>query len=37
MIRDHKIAAEEKFSMSEQGYATGKLLDSTECQFLLDT
>ena len=37
MIRDHKIAAEEKFPMSEQGYTTGKLLDSTECQILLDT
>ena len=37
MIRDHKFAAEVKFSMSQQGYATGKLLDSTECQILLDT
>ena len=25
MIRDHKMAAEEKFPMSEQGYPTGKL------------
>ena len=23
--------------MSEQGYTTGKLLDGTECQILLDT
>ena len=36
MIRDHKIVAEEKFSMLEQGYTTGKLLDGTECQILLD-
>ena len=37
MIRDHKIAAEEKFPMSEQGHTTVKLLDCTECQILLDT
>ena len=37
MIRDHKMVAEEKFPISEQGYTTGKLLDSTECQILLDT
>ena len=37
MTRDHKIAAEEKFPMSQQGYTTGNLLDSTECQILLDT
>ena len=36
MIRDNKIAAEEKFPMSEQGYTTGRLLDGTECQILLD-
>ena len=35
MIRDHKMVAEERFLMSEQGYTTGKLLDSTECQILL--
>ena len=29
--------AEERFLMSEQGYTTGKLLDGTECQILLDT
>ena len=28
---------EEKFSITEQGYMVGKLLDSTECQILLDT
>ena len=37
MIRDHKMVAEEKFPMSEQGYTTGKLLDGTECQIFLDT
>ena len=37
MVRDHKKVAEERFSMSEQGYTTGKILDSTECQILLDT
>ena len=37
MIRDHKMVAEEKFLMSEQGYTTGKLLDGTNCQILLDT
>ena len=37
MIRDHKIAAEEKSPLSEQGLTTGKLLDGTECQILLDT
>ena len=37
MIRDYKITAEEIFLMSEQGYTTGKLLDGTECQILLDT
>ena len=37
MVRDQKIVAEERFPMSEQGYTTGKLLDSTECQILLDT
>ena len=37
MIRDHKVVAEEKFPMSEQGYTTEKLLDGTECQILLDT
>ena len=37
MIRDHKIAAEEKFPMSEQGYTTGILLDGTKCEILLHT
>ena len=34
MVRDHKMVAEERFPMSEQGYATGKLLDGTEYQIL---
>ena len=37
MIKDHKIVADEKYPMSEQGYTTGKLLVSTEYQILLDT
>ena len=37
MIRDHKMTTEEKFPMSEQGYTTGKLLDDTKFQILLDT
>ena len=37
MIRDCKMVAEEKFPTSEQGYTTGKLLDGTKCQILLDT
>ena len=36
IIKDKKITAEEKFSISEQGYVTGKLLDGTESQILLD-
>ena len=28
---------EEKFSITEQGYTVGKLLDGTECQILLAT
>ena len=35
--KNNKIKAEESFPISEQGYAMGKLLDSTECQILLDT
>ena len=37
MIRDHKMVVEETFLISEQGYTTGKLLDGTKCQILLDT
>ena len=36
MTRDTKIKAEEKFPITGQGFASGKLLDGTECQILLD-
>ena len=35
--RNNKVKAEESFPISEQGYTMGKLLDSTECQILLNT
>ena len=31
LTRANKIREEEKFSLSEQGYTVGKLLDGTEC------
>ena len=37
MMRDTKIKAEERFPITGQGFASGKLLDCTECQILLDT
>ena len=37
MIRDHKMAPEERFPMSEQGYTMGEILDGLECQINLDT
>ena len=36
MTRNEKMAVEERFSIREQGYTVGKLLDGTECQILLD-
>ena len=33
----NKLKVEESFPISESGYTTGKLLDSTKCQLLLDT
>ena len=36
MTRDMKIKAQERFPIISQGFASGKLLDSTECQILLD-
>ena len=36
MTRDTKIRAEERFLITGQGFASGKLLDGTECQILLD-
>ena len=35
--RNDKLKAEESFPISEHGYTSGKLLDGTECQPLLDT
>ena len=37
MMRDTKIKAEERFPITGQGFASGKLLDGTECQIWLDT
>ena len=37
MMRDTKIKAEERFPITGQGSAAGKLLDGTDCQILLDT
>ena len=36
MTRDTKIKAEERFPITSQGFASGKLLDGIECQILLD-
>ena len=36
MMRDTKIKAEERFPITGQGFASGKLLDGMECQILLD-
>ena len=35
--RNSKLKAEESFPISEHQYMSGKLLDGTECQLLLDT
>ena len=35
--RNDKLKGEESFPISEHGYTSGKLLDGTECQLLLDT
>ena len=37
MTRNTKIKAEERFPITGQGFASGKLLDGRECQILLDT
>ena len=37
MTSNTKIRAEERFPITGQGFASGKLLDGTECQILLDT
>ena len=37
MTRDTRIKAKERFPITGQGFASGKLLDGMECQILLDT
>ena len=37
MTQEENLMIEEKFSVTEQGYTVGKLLDGTECWILLDT
>ena len=37
MTPEDNLMIEEKFSITEQGYLVGKLLDGIECQILLDT
>ena len=37
MTRDQIIKAEEKFTISGQGFMDGKLLDNTECSILIET
>ena len=37
MTSTDKMVVEVRFSITEQGYTLGKLLDGTECQILLDT
>ena len=35
--QQHKLKAKKSFPISEHGYTSGRLLDGTECQLLLDT
>ena len=35
--KDQQLKVEESFPISEHGYTSGRLLDGTECQLLLDT
>ena len=37
MTRETKIKAEERLPITGQGFVSGKLLDGTDCQILLDT
>ena len=37
MTQEDNLMVGEKFSITEQGYTVGKLLDGTECHILLDT
>ena len=36
-VRNDKLKAEGLFPISEHGFTSGKLLDGTDCQLLLDT
>ena len=37
IMRDTKIKTEDRFPITGQRFASGKLLDDTECHILLDT
>ena len=37
MTRDTNVKAKERFPITHQGFVSGKLLDGTECQILIDT
>ena len=37
MESQDRLKAEESFPISENGYTSGRLLDGTKCQLLLDT
>ena len=37
MTRDTRIKAKERYPITGQGFASGKLLDDMDCQILLDT
>ena len=37
MIRNTEVKAEESFPMTARGYTRGQLLDSTDCDVLIDT
>ena len=34
--KDQQLKVEESFPISEHGYTSGRLLDGTECELLLD-
>ena len=37
MARDTEVKAEESFPITARGYTKGQLLDSTDCEMLMDT
>ena len=37
MARDKEVKAEESFPMTALGYTKGQLLDSTDCEILIET